>query len=796
MTKLVILNLGKGNLHSGFPFVTVQILEKSKNKWRQYQGSLPAAPILSDLYQRWQLLYELIYESRYLMAGFRQFHDSYEGIKIDDADVTHVSDVDFEQVCQGIAKQIDIWLNAEEFHHIDRQLRRQLSIDDEIRFVVQTADNLLKKLPWHTWHFFSDYPKAEFAFSAVEFEAITKNNYALNKVKILAILGDSTGININTDKKLLASLPNAETVFLVEPKRSEVDHLLWEQQGWHILFFAGHSCLASPRETGLININQTESLNINQLRNSLKIAIKNGLQIAIFNSCQGLALAEALQDLHIPQIIVMREKIPDKVAQEFLKHFLVNFAAGESLYLAVRQAREKLQGLESEFPCASWLPVIFQNPAELSPTWEDLQGKNQGVRKFQPLAWHPSQLNFKGLLSLNLLLTILLMGMRSLGIFQGWELKAFDHLMQMRASESPDSRLFIVGADEKDIRTYGYPLPDAVLAKVVDKLQQYQPAAIGLNIVRDLPVPSNDVVGHQALVNHWQKNHDLVTVCAFNNGLEQNIAPPPTTPKTQVGFVDLFNDTQLNSHDTTVRRYLLSRSENPISEAAVCETNYSLGWQLVYRYLKSQQIPVETLKDNWQFGSVMTKRLEKHSGGYQNLDARGNQLLINYRHTPEPSQIAQQVTLRDILNLDRDRFNPNWVKGRVILIGVVANSVQDSQLTPYGEMRSLYIHAHIVSQILSNIENHRPMLWWLPPWGDALWIFCWLLLESVVVRLHTYLQRGLALGICSAMLYGSCWIIFSFGGWIPFIPTMIALIAPWGVIWIDQELHRSKHHLS
>ncbi|BAY64599.1 hypothetical protein NIES22_46980 [Calothrix brevissima NIES-22] len=794
MSKLVILNLGKGNLHSGFPFVTVQILEKSKHKWRQYQGSLPAAPILIDLYQRWQLLYELIYESRYLMAGFRQFHDRYEGIKIDNADVTHVSDVDFEKVCQEIQKQINIWLDAEEFRDIDRQLRRQLSIDDEIRFVIQTAENLIKKLPWHNWHFFSDYPQAEFAFSAVEFEAINANNSTLNQVKILAILGDSTGININTDQKLLASLPNAETVFLVEPKRSEVDNLLWEKQGWHILFFAGHSCSTSTRESG-ININKTESLNINQLRNALQTAIKNGLQIAIFNSCQGLALAEAIQDLQIPQIIVMREKIPDKIAQEFLKDFLLNFAAGKSLYLAVRQAREKLQGLESEFPCASWLPVIFQNPAELSPTWEDLQGKNQVVQKIQPLAWYPSQLNFKGLLSLSWLVTILLMGMRSLGIFQVWELKAFDHLMQMRPLESPDSRLLIVGADEKDIRTYGYPLPDAVLAKVVDKLQHYQPAAIGLNIVRDLPVPRNDIVGHQALVNHWQKNQNLITVCAFNNGIDQNIAPPPTTPKTQVGFVDLFNDTQINSHDTTVRRYLLSRSENPISTDAICETNYSLGWQLAYRYFNSQKIPVETLKDNWQFGSVIVKRLERYSGGYQNLDARGNQLLINYRHTLEPTQIAQQVTVRDILNLDSDRFNPNWVKGRIILIGVVAPSVKDSQPTPDGEMRSLYIHAHIASQILSTVENHRPMLWWLPQWGDALWIFCWVLVGSVVVRLHTYLHRGLAIVICSAILYGICGIIFTFGGWLPLVPTMIGLIAPWGVIWIYRGVNSSKHYL-
>ena len=63
-------------------------------------------------------------------------------------------------------------------------------------------------------------------------------------------------------------------------------------------------------------------------------------------------------------MIVMREPVPDRVAQEFLKYFLQAFARGDTLYLSVREARERLQGLENQFPCATWLPVICQNPAE------------------------------------------------------------------------------------------------------------------------------------------------------------------------------------------------------------------------------------------------------------------------------------------------------------------------------------------------------------------------------------------------------------------------------------------------
>jgi CHASE2 domain-containing sensor protein len=804
MSKLVILNLGKGSLHSGFPFVTVQLFynksfseplqEEVNSQWKQFQGNLPASPILLDLYRRWQLLYELIYESRYINLGLRQSQSSDEDIKIDDADITHFSDVDFYQVCYELQKQIDIWLDAEEFRHIDRQLRMQLSSDDEIRFIIQTEDILLRKLPWHIWRFFSDYPKAEVGLSSIEFETKTQVKNHPQKVKILAILGDSKGIDIDTDRRILENLPFAKTVFLVEPKHSELDALLWDNQGWNILYFAGHSCSIQENNTGYIHINKNEYLNINHLSNALKKALDNGLQIAIFNSCDGLGLAQKLNDLHIPQIIVMRERVPDKVAQEFLKHFLKNFAEGQSFYLSVRQAREKLQGLESEFPAASWLPVICQNPAEKSPLWENLRGKNQEFNKYISTSSHQLKVNYKITLVISFIVTILLTLIRGFGILQSWEMKAFDHLMQMRSPESEDSRLLIVGADEKDIRTYGYPLPDAVINRLLDKLQQDQPAAIGLSIVRDLPVPINDPVSHQALINHFQKNHNLMVVCALNNSPEQSTAPPSESPEISVGFVDLYDDQQqANNQDKIVRRYLLSRSENPISEVYPCTAKYSLGWQLAYQYLNAKKIPVATFKDDWKFGAFVIKRLENSSGGYQNLDARGNQLLINYRHTIDPLHIAQQVTLRDILNGDRDRFNPAWVKDRVVLIGVVAASIKDLHQTPYGEMRSLYIHAHVVSQLLSTVEDHRPLLWWLPKWSETLWIFCWSLTGSFIIwRVKISLHRGLALGISSAILYGICWSIFSLGGWIPLIPGIIALVAPWGVIWLGNAVYNKQ----
>ncbi|MEK0178447.1 CHAT domain-containing protein [Microcoleus anatoxicus] len=87
-------------------------------------------------------------------------------------------------------------------------------------------------------------------------------------------------------------------------------------------------------------------------------------------TCDGLGIANQLANFGSLTTIVMRYMIPDEVAHTFLKHFLKAFSSGKSLYASVRETRERLHGLEDRFPGASWLPMIFHNPAEAPPTWE------------------------------------------------------------------------------------------------------------------------------------------------------------------------------------------------------------------------------------------------------------------------------------------------------------------------------------------------------------------------------------------------------------------------------------------
>jgi uncharacterized protein YjbI with pentapeptide repeats len=353
LDKLIILTLGDGNFNRGFP-VTALVCSDEHPLPMTFTGKLPPEPKIPQLYQQWRQLY--------------RSQKWFGRITFDEESVTNFSQKELDYYACELEECLNNWLNSQSFRPIERELRSTLTQSEKVPVIIQTKDIQLQRLPWHLWNFFGDYRKAEVALSPIG-ERTEKRLISRNQIRILTILGNSSGIDIEADRKTLEKLPQSETVFLVEPTFKQLHEYLWDEQGWDILCFSGHSSSQADGSTGTMLLNQTKLLTIKQLKHALTKAIERGLQLAIFNSCDGLGLARELADLHIPQMIVMKEPVPDKVAQEFLKYFLTAFSKGESLYTAARQARERLEGLEDEFPYATWLPVVFQNSAEVGMSW-------------------------------------------------------------------------------------------------------------------------------------------------------------------------------------------------------------------------------------------------------------------------------------------------------------------------------------------------------------------------------------------------------------------------------------------
>ncbi len=813
MGKLVILKFIDGSFDHGFTAM-LQIGHEGERPFVETTGKLPPLPEMPLYYSRWQDAYWRL-DSRYRIHAKKGQNPNVSLT----ADCIHAA--------QLLKARFNTWLLAEEFRPLREKWLERLSPDETIRIILQTEDSQLRQMPWHLLDFLERYSKAEFAISALNTDAPSPvRSQDKAHVNILSVIGNSNGIDTQADQALLASLPYAQVSTLVEPERKHLTDELWREP-WDILFFAGHSSSHGDRQSGKIYLNKTDSLTISELKYALRKSVENGLQLAIFNSCDGLGLARELADLRIPQIIVMREPVPDRVAQEFLKYFLDKYAKGMPLYLAVREARERLQGLEDQFPCATWLPLICQHPAVTPPTWNDfVQLEPEPEPQFVPFSIRRS---LTIAMVASLAIGGIVSGLRAGGVLQGLEFAAFDQMTRLRPEEVPDPRLFIVTIDDEDVRLQqqtenlrGSSISDRNLTRLLTLINAHKPVAIGLDVYRDEKVAAQ----YPQLIAQLRDNPNLVAICkvGYDKANPYGIQPPPEIPPEsfRVGFSDFVMDA-----DEVVRRHLLAMSPKSQVESR-CQVPTAFNVELALRYLQPyfdgqhtgfakewdenfkvylskqpQQLLTaphgyfnkngRSATGNWQPYEVMFSRLRSRQGAYQGLtgDAYGTQILLNYRATRRPSEVAKSKPLRWFLATDhppKAEELQTLIAGRIVLIGVTARD-RDVFKTPYGigldeRVPGVFVHAHKLSQILSAVLDGRPLLWMWSPWIDGIWIGSWAIAGGLLAwalcarksRSVAMPQVALAIGLSTGVLYGICvGILILLGGWVPFVPAALTL---------------------
>jgi len=784
MEKKVTLTVMPGSFEQGLP---VLLRIKSNAEPLQEFGKLPKTQTIVKLFNQWQSDYRDLIKTNFRIKSLQN----------------HLTHLSYRQIGDDLSQGINDWLNMPDQHWqgIRDALVKNLNKADDILVVIETENLLIRQLPWHLWDLFVECTSVEVTLSLPNYQISKKPAIPLNEqVKILAILGKSKDLDLEADQAILNQLPKARTTFLVNPQKEEINNQLWDHQ-WHILFFAGHSFSQADGTSGQIYINQNSSLSLGELKNGLRAAIEKGLQLAIFNSCDGLGLARELASLHIPLIIIMREPVPDLVAQEFLKHFLKAFSQGKSLYLAVREARARLQGLELEYPCASWLPVICHNPDIQAPTWSELCGNVNRVStpvntQPQKRKMLPTQRLLQAVFLISALATTsLVVGTRYLGWLQPWELWAFDQLQRRRPEEAQDQRILVVGITDDDLKlleeqeqTKKGSLSDSALALLLKKLEQNKVRAIGLDIyhdfrTRNIPIVIGQKLGRAqtiSLSEFMRQDNKLFAICKASDAEASNsgIFPPVEIPSKRLAFSDIHTDP-----NDILRRYLLEMKPRAGSP---CNAKLSLSLKLALYYLETLKSPIHyKLNDlkELEIGGVPLKRLLPHTGVYHTVDTWGYQTLLNYRsYHQSPLTAVAQVSLTQMLSRE---VGFDDIRGKIVLIGVTSPNARDYTGTPYSsgeddskKMPGVVAQAQMISQILSAVLDARPLLWFWPAWGDILWISVWSLWGGLLGwKLRQPLVLILLLTVSGGVLCASCFHFLSSDGyWVPLVPSALVLI--------------------
>jgi adenylate cyclase len=363
-------------------------------------------------------------------------------------------------------------------------------------------------------------------------------------------------------------------------------------------------------------------------------------------------------------------------------------------------------------------------------------------------------------------------GLRLAGALQSLELAAYDWQVRLRGGKAAAAPIVLVTVSEADIQKLGtWPVPDAALAAVLERLSAADARAIGLDIYRDVPVPP----GHAALEAAFKRHPEVVAPTLLPRGSQPGVRPPPVLAGTdQVGFTDVVVDP-----DGRVRRGLLLADDGK-------EVFYSLPFRLALLYLRDAGVSAQADASNpehLRLGRTTLHPFQANDGGYVRADAGGYQYLLDYR---DPPDAFAAVSFSRLLAGD---FDPALVRGRIAIVGVAAESVKDSFYTPYsgafGAKETTYgiaLYGHMVSQLVrAALDGDAPPAV-LGEAGKALWLLLWCLLGAALAFAARSAARfTLALVAGLLLLALAVQALFVAGWWIPLVPPALGGTAAAGL---------------
>jgi CHASE2 domain-containing sensor protein len=566
--------------------------------------------------------------------------------------------------------------------------------------------------------------------------------------------------------------------------------------------------------------------------------LTNRVECVVLNSCHSETYAREIKK-YIRYVIGMRQEIEDRAAIVFSRGFYTALGAGESIETAFeigrnailldRLPKDQLEGLSEDQLKELSEDQLKKLPEHLKPKL-DINEKIPDLPPPPPLRCKPravalSSLGFTGLVALARFWSPLV------GPLQGIELGFYDSMIRY-GSEKPDKRFLVVEVTQADARRQEESgeellgsLSNKTLARLLEKLDEFEPRAVGLDIYREYPLDSTNEEWDRALEKRFKEQPNLFAICrAGDEGLGvPEVSPPPGIPPERVGFSNIILD-----KDGVLRRHLLSYDVDLLApNEAQCNANLSFNLLLADHFLKNPEdsdsrkpIELETetifksgsIDDNDRDGDsdycpglrftdgTLLPSLHYNTSGYQwERSIFGCQILLNYRgieYDNEP--VFETVTVGEILD---NKLNIQNYKDRIILIGVTRkDGFRDYHTTPYtaisGEqMPGVVIHAHKISQILHAVSGERLLIRFLPQWGniqwgETLWIWMWALLGGGIVWWFVASRRSvLAIVVACGSVFIVCFLTFQwYGGWLPLVPPILALLSTSSFVWWRTQL--------
>ena len=360
------------------------------------------------------------------------------------------------------------------------------------------------------------------------------------------------------------------------------------------------------------------------------------------------------------------------------------------------------------------------------------------------------------------------LAVRAEGWLQRAELTIYDQFVRKNSQpDSTDDRIVLVGMTEDDLEKYGFPLDDALFAKVIEGIDAQEPVVIGLDMYRNLAEP-RDRSKYPALEAALKKLKRVIAIQRVGY-----VLPPPALAD-QPDRVCANNLAIDFASDGNYRRGPLfvvpAGGGDSISALSLAVTLPYLDAKNpdpktpAYEFVDDPKTPGEKLL---RLGKTVIPRVVENAGGYVGQKIYDYEYLIDFqaplhfrvqgdggrtgRDTPYDYSFGEVL---------EGRLPKDALRGKIVLVATVMASIKDSNPTPLdGNMRGVREHVMMIHQLLeAALDGVKPRTWW-SEWAEILWIAAATLLGGA---LGVLLRSPWKLAPALALLVGG---IYFFGGW-------------------------------
>lgn len=356
---------------------------------------------------------------------------------------------------------------------------------------------------------------------------------------------------------------------------------------------------------------------------------------------------------------------------------------------------------------------------------------------------------------------------RYLGLLQFLEFQVYDFFIRQNPKAKTSDPIVLVEMTEADIHNpqLDYPIHDEKLAALLGRLERDQPAVIGLDIWRDLPVPKSGTGRHE-LDKVLQTHSNIVAIFTLGG-----IAPPAGLgfDPERIAFNDNFPvDVAVDHTIPKVRRTLL------FADSSSGQIFNSLPFHVAVLYLRRKGIEPEidaTDAKSIHLGKARLRAFDANDGAYVGADALGWGMLLDFK-------CPDRFTRYSFTEVLSGKIPPGTLRDKIVVVGINTPSVSDERVTPIRrDHRGIEVQALTVNQLLRHaLEGEESLQSW-NDWLEDSWILLWCVAGGAIgYRVRSPWRFAPTIVACLLSLAALGWLAFNLGWWIPVVTPAVAFV--------------------